>query len=238
MRALALCLVLAGCTSDAPVVVFAAASTADLAQAVADRSGHSVVVSAAATSTLARQIAAGAPADVFVAADGRWLDWLEAEGVGVGARTAVARGRLVVVGAPGRPRATTLAGALAGTPGHPAQRIALGDPEHVPSGVYARAALERAALWGTVRDRVIPQADARAALAAVETGAADLAVVYASDARASGHARVVYEIDAAPPVVYEAAVVGGGVGGEPAFAVLDSLRKAGLWRAHGFEPLP
>ena len=237
IRAAAVLALLAGCADDPAVVVFAAASAADVAQDAADRAGTDaapVVVSAGATSTLARQIAAGAPADVFLAADGRWIDWLEGRGVDVRDRTALARGRLVVVGRPARAPAATLQDALAGPQTGGAGRIALGDPEHVPAGVYARDALRRAGLWEAVRGRVVPQADARAALAAVEAGAAEVAVVYASDARVSDRIAVLYEIDAAaaPPVVYEAALVGGGAGR----AVLEALGDGRLWAARGFEP--
>ena len=238
IRAAVLAAALAGCVGDPGTVVFAAASATDVAQDAADRvrtDDAPVVVSPGATSTLARQIAAGAPADVFVAADGRWIDWLEEQGAAVHDRTTLARGRLVVVGRPARAPAATLAEALGGARTGGAGRIALGDPAHVPAGVYARDALRRAGLWASVRDRVVPLADVRAALVAVETGAAEVAVVYASDARASGRVAVLYEVDAlsAPPVAYEAVLVGGGAGR----AVLDALRDPGLWAARGFEPV-
>ena len=185
------------------------------------------MVSPAASSTLARQIAAGAPADVFVSADGAWIDWLAEQGVDVRDRTALARGRLVVVGAAGRPPAAALREALGG-----AGRIALGDPEHVPAGVYARDALRRAGLWADVRDRVVPQADVRAALAAVETGAAEVAVVYASDARASRRVSTLFEIADRPGVRYEAVLVRS----EAGRPVLDALADGRLWAARGFEP--
>ena len=224
-------LVVAGCADAPGVVVFAAASAADVAEDAAARAeaeGEPVAVSVGATSTLARQIAAGAPADVLVAADGAWIDWLVGEGVDVRERAVVARGRLVVV-ARDRAPAAALAEALGG-----AGRIALGDPAHVPAGVYARDALGRAGLWEAVRSRVVPQPDARAALAAVETGAAGVAVVYASDARVSDRVRVVFTVDAraAPPVLYEVALVGPGAGR----AAFDALGDSGLWARHGFEP--
>ena len=229
--ALVAALSVAACADAPGVVVFAAASAVDVAEEAAARAStdaEPAVVSAGASSTLARQIAAGAPADVFVSADGAWIDWLESEGVDVRDRAVLASGRLVVVAREGEP-ATTLGEALGG-----AGRIALGDPGHVPAGVYARDALRRAGLWEVVRDRVVPQADARAALAAVETGAADVAVVYASDARASRRVRVVFQVDAdvAPPVRYEAALVGSGTGRR----VFDALRGADLWERRGFEP--
>ena len=225
-RGWALALLLAGC-ADAPApVVFAAASTTTVAQAVARRveaeTGRTVVVSVGATSTLARQIARGAPADVFVAADPAWVDWL-AERVPVRQRQVVARGRLVVVGPPGS-TASSVRSALRG-------RVALADPSHVPAGRYARRSLAAAGVWAEVEPRVVVVGDARAALAAVEAGAADRAVAYASDARLSRRAAVVWRL---PPVDvrFEVARLGADD------AVYRALTAPEAWAAAGFEPAP
>ena len=226
----------AGCGGPEPdLVVFAAASLGDVAEEAAREheaeTGERVAVSVGATSTLAHQVAHGAPADVVLAADPAWLGWL-AERADVRDRRRLARGRLVVVGPRGAPPAATAAEALAD-----ARRIALGDPSHVPAGAYARDALRRAGLWTAARPRAIPQADVRAALAAVETGAADAAVVYASDARASARVAVRYTFDAAeaPAVQFEGALVGSDAG-RRYLARLAAPTHREAWRAHGFEP--
>ena len=209
---------LAGCAPDrAGPVVFAAASTADVVSETAPRA----TVSVAASSVLARQIARGALADVFVTADPVWIDWLVEEGVEVLDRRVVAQGRLVVVG---------LRGNTAGGPFE--DRIAMGDPSHVPAGRYGRAALEAAGRWVDVAPRAVYTGDVRAALAAVETGAADRAVVYGSDVRASPHVRVLHAFPEAEsgPVLFEAALLTGR--GRAAFAALASA----AWETSGFQP--
>ena len=69
------------------------------------------------------------------------------------------------------------------------RRIAIGDPEAVPAGVYARRWLERIGLWSALQPRLIPTASVRAALATVERGAADAAIVYRTDLAAAPRAR-------------------------------------------------
>ena len=219
-----------GCTSgpDAAVVL-AAASTGDVAFAVAQRetdAGRPALVSVAASSVLARQIAQGAPADVFVTADPDWIDWLGERGVSVVERRVVATGRLVLVGPVDAPAGASLATALAS-----ADRLALADPSHVPAGAYARESLEAAGLWDGVSARVVPLGDVRAALAAVESGVADRAIVYGSDAVASQRVRVLAEVPRAQ-IVFEAALLQepGGRG------LFDALAEAGdLWTAAGFD---
>ncbi len=228
LLALALCV---GCADDPAVLVLSAASTGDVASATArdeTEAGRVTTTSVAASSVLARQIAQGAPADVFVSADPAWVDWLASEDVAVLDRRPVATGRLVVVG-PLRAQPGRLGDVLA----H-ADRVALADPEHVPAGRYARQALRRAGLWTEVEPRVVRVGDVRAALAAVETGVADRAVVYASDAAASRRARVLADVPHAR-VVFEAALLS--ARGRPAF---DRLTRASgdRWARAGFGPAP
>ncbi len=210
----ALALAVAACAEPPPgPVMFAAASTAEVVRsAIPD-----ATVSVAASSVLARQIAAGAPADMLVSADPDWIDWL-AERVPVLDRRVVARGRLVVVGPADTPHAESLAQAVVG-------RIAIADDTHAPAGRYARRAIPQA-LWGRL-DRIVAS-DVRAALVAVETGAADRAVVYASDAVASGRARVVWTFPDTVAVRFEAALLD-----ETARSAFDQLVGAD-WTGAGF----
>ena len=236
--ALALALALAGCAGgDGPAVVFAAASTSNVVLSAAEAetaAGRPTTVSVAASSVLARQIARGAPADVVVSADPDWLDWLEGEGVDLVDRRVVATGRLVVIGPAGAPPADDGASALADV-----ERVALADPSHVPAGRYARSALERLALWESVAPHVVAVGDVRAAVAAVETGAADRAVVYASDARASARVRVLAEVPRAaqPEIAFEVALLDA-PRGRSAFEAIAGPDAAGRWLAAGFGPMP
>ena len=227
---------LVGCVGDDGAVVFAAASTSDVLEAVAEAEtveGRPTTVSVAASSVLARQIAQGAPADVLVSADPAWVDWLGGAGVAIVDRQVVARGRLVVVGPADAPEVASVADALARV-----ARIALADPSHVPAGRYAQSALGRLGLWEDVSARVVATGDVRAALAAVETGAADRAVVYASDARASSRVRMLAHVPetASPEIAFEAALLDA-TDGRAVFEAITGPAGARQWRAAGFDPV-
>lgn len=220
-----------------PLRVLAAASAADaLAEAVRDFSPP-VELSAGASSTLARQLIAGAPADVFVSADPQWVDELERRGLLLpGTRRALFANRLVLVvpaGAAG-PRAP---GELAADS---VRRVSTGDPALVPLGAYAKAALSAAGAWEAVAGKLLPAVDARAALGYVERGEADCGIVYKSDARASARVRVVYEFppESHAPIRYWVAATRGA--GEDAVRLLDSLASESaraIWLRRGFETI-
>ncbi len=220
IRALALAGVLI-CVGAAPtraerVIVLAAASTAavvDEAIALFDAGpGDRVIGSYAGTASLARQIESGAPADIFLAANVAWMNYLEARGLVVRAsRRSLLRNRLVFVTAddniaPFTPSATLDLGAiLAGG------RLAMGDPGHVPVGIYARQALDALGLWPAVRDRIAPAADVRAVVALLARGEAPLGIVYATDVAHGAGIRPVAAIptELHEPIVYPVARVQG-----------------------------
>jgi molybdate transport system substrate-binding protein len=208
------------------VVVFAAASLTDalreIGAAFERTTGHRLVFSFGASSTLARQIQAGAPAQVLISADRTQMDLLERAGlVRVADRIDLLSNRLVVIVPAASPLALRSASDLGA-----ARRIALADPEAVPAGVYARQWLEKLGLWTTLRERVVPTLDVRAALAAVASAAADAGVVYRTDAATSTRVRVAFEVaeGEAPRIVYPAAAVAHA--GAPARAFVVSLRSA------------
>ncbi|MCX8475319.1 MAG: molybdate ABC transporter substrate-binding protein [Sphingomonas sp.] len=186
-------------------LVLAAASLQESLSAAADawaRLGHArPVLSFAASSALARQVAAGAAADLFISADEPWMDDVQRRGLIVpGSRADLVGNRLVVVQpataqAPGKvPLSRLLASG----------RVALADPASVPAGRYAQASLTRLRLWDAISSRVVRAENVRAALALVERGAAEWGVVYATDARASGRVRAVRMLPAEshPPIRY------------------------------------
>jgi molybdate transport system substrate-binding protein len=207
-------LAMAGCgtaRSEPVLRVLAAASLAPAAEAVArefERStGATVQVVAGASSTLARQAGAGAPGDVFLSADTRWVAWLSARGQLAPCDTAdLATNRLVLLSRAGdelawRPGAPD--------PGPPPTRLAVGDPEHVPVGRYAKESLESLGAWAPVSERLVATASAPAAVALLASGAADAAIAYATDARGVPGVRVVAELPASShrPIVYRAGVL-------------------------------
>ena len=226
-----------------PVTVFAAASTANvinaLASAYAARGGGQVRPVFASSSTLARQIAQGAPADIVLSANAAWMDYLAARNLLEPDTRRVLFGNRLVLIVPGQSAARTdleLGVALGSLLGD--GRLAMGDPSHVPAGQYAQAALESLGVWNTLRDRLAPAPDARAALALVERGEVPAGIVYATDAAISRKVTVAGHVpaEAHPPIVYPAAVVRGRA--DP--SVLDFCRflgspeAAAIVREHGF----
>ncbi len=196
----------AGAAEARPPLVLAAASLQEAMTEAADawaRAGHRrPAVSFAASSALARQLVAGAPADLFVSADEEWMDLLQQRGLlAAGTRVRLLTNRLVLV-APASDRSALRLAALPARLGE--GRLAMADPDSVPAGRYGKAALERLGLWRAVAGRVVRAENVRAALALVERGAARYGMVYATDARASARVRVAALIPAAshPPITY------------------------------------
>lgn len=216
---LALCLcALRPAAGATTVTVFAAASLTEAMQAVgdayADASGGTVRFSFAASSTLARQILAGAPAQVYCSASEDWMDELERHGlVEAGTRRSPFGNSLVLVApkAVGMPPLTIDAGLdLAARLGRDG-RLAVGDPAHVPAGIYARQALRALGLWDTLAPRLAPADNVRAALALVARGEAPYGIVYATDAALSDAVTVLgtFPADTHPPIAYPCAIVKG-----------------------------
>jgi molybdate transport system substrate-binding protein len=149
--------------------------------------GHAKpILSFAASSALARQVIAGAPADLFLSADEEWMDAVAKAGLlRTGTRTTLLGNRLVLIApASSKVRLTPARGfALAKALG--TGRLAIADPDAVPAGKYAKAALTALGVWPSVAAKVAPAENVRAAMALVERGAAPLGIVYATDARAS-----------------------------------------------------
>ncbi len=226
-----------------PVVVFAASSLTnvleDAASAFERAHGARVLVNVGASNSQARQIAQGAPADLFCSADEAQMDAIERAGlVAPGSRVTLARNRLVVIVPASRAR--TLSGpAELATPAF--ATIAVGDPTAVPVGVYTRGYLERVGLWDRLQARLVPTVNVRAALAAVETGNADAGFVYATDAALARRAAVAYRVpaDLTPAIRYPGAVTSGGKnpeGGRRFLAFLTSAQGQAIFRRFGFEP--
>jgi molybdate transport system substrate-binding protein len=173
------------------------------------RTGTAVQLTLGSSHLLARQIVAGASVDVFVSADAAAMDQVSAAGmIEEGTRENQFSNTLVVV-VPTDGGRTLVSLRDLGGPG--IRRIATGNPRTVPVGVYARQYLEKLGLWEVVAPKIIAAETARAALAAVESGNAEVGVVYRTDALLSKKVRVVFEVAAGegPPIVYPMAAVKG-----------------------------
>lgn len=212
-----------------PVRVMAAASLTDALPAALDGwGGAEVAVSFDATSRLARQLEAGAPADVFLSADTAWMDWLQDRELVHGRVDLLANAVVLVV--PADAPALDLAAV---------DRLALAGAE-VPAGRYARQALRATGAWDGVADRVVEAATVRMALVWVARGEADAGIVYATDARIEPGVRVVRAYTAAEsgPVVLPAALASDDPRGAALLGHLSGPGAAPAWRAAGLTVLP
>lgn len=232
-------------TALAEVLVFAAASTTqaveELGQVFASRGLGTLKASFASSSTLAKQIEQGAPANLFLSADAEWADYLDKRGLlAKGSRIDLLGNSLVLI-APVESQVHSVeidrALDIEGLLDH--GRLSVGDPDHVPAGIYARQAFEKLGLWKKV-EPVLARADSvRAALAMVERGEAPLGVVYATDAAASKKVKVIGAFPAAltDPIVYPVALVAGQDTPE-ARKLLDFMKSAearAIFVKYGFK---
>ena len=230
------------------VTLFAAASATGAVEEVAAHyraaGGGRVRLVFAASSTLAKQIAQGAPADLFLSANIGWMDYLAEKGaIEPASRRPLLANRLVLVVPADSPDTAVLDGSPLSSP-LPLPRIlgerplAIGDPAHVPAGIYAAAALEALGLWAEVAGRTVRTSDVRAALALVDRGEAAAGIVYATDARLSTRVRIaaVLPADSHPPILYPLAVVAGHrrPAVERFYVFLSGPEASAVFVAHGF----
>ncbi len=229
----------------AGLTVFAAASLSDALTRIGalytQSTGEQVRFNFGASGLLARQIQEGAPVDVFLSADELRMNELQRAGLLlVGTRHSLLANTLVVVvpadgGAHLRAVADLASGAV--------HRIAIGDPETVPAGTYAREYLRKVKLWGRLQGRLIPLNNVRAALAAVASGNADAGVVYRTDAMISKRVRIAVAIplDQGPRITYPVAVIRTTRQAAAARAFVAYLSKPAaqaVFARYGFLPAP
>jgi molybdate transport system substrate-binding protein len=227
----------------ADVTVFAAASLKEAMDAQATRfeadTGSKVIVSYGSSNALARQIEAGAPADIFISADRDWMNYVEQRHLlRPGTRFDLLRNTLVLI-APADSNATLRIApdfALAAALGP--EKLAMANPDSVPAGRYGRRALEALGVWTSVAPKVVRAENVRAALLLVARGEAPFGIVYSTDAMADRRVKIVDTFPASshPPIVYPAALV---ATNQPAAAkaLLDDLRSPAaraVWEKYGF----
>jgi molybdate transport system substrate-binding protein len=225
------------------VTVSAASSLTNVLQELAAvherRTGDRIVLNLGASNTLARQIVSGARVDLFISADEPQMNVVTGD-IEPGTRVNLLANELAIAVPDDRPRRMTSARELLGPS---IRRIAIGDPAAVPAGIYARTYLERLGLWTALQSKLVPTGSVRLALAAVESGAADAAIVYRTDIPTADRARAALVIPRAegPAIVYPAAVIRGGrnvAGGRRFLAFLRTPEAAAVFRQAGFIPLP
>jgi molybdate transport system substrate-binding protein len=243
-----MCLPVCAVAAEAPpaLTVYAAASLTDVLQPLGASytrdTGIAVKFSFAASSALARQIESGAEADLFVSADQEWMDYLAARHLIrpisrynlLGNRLALvapADSRLALAIGPRFPLLAALGG----------ERLATGDPDTVPVGRYARAALTTLGVWGEIEPRLVRAENVRSALAFVARGEVPLGIVYATDARVDPKVRIVglFPESAHPPITYPVALTRDARPGADRFlAFLRGPAGRAAFEKAGFMVLP
>ncbi|MEC7120734.1 MAG: molybdate ABC transporter substrate-binding protein [Pseudomonadota bacterium] len=197
------------------VTVFAAASLTTVLTEVAQQyqkqyPADQIRLSFASSSTLARQIAQGAPAQVFVSADLKWMDYLQRQRqIDPASRLNLLGNQLVLVAPAGQARAVSLQPNAAWATGYRG-RLCMGAPDSgVPAGLYGQQALKSLNLWNHVKARVVGTEDVRSALAFVERGECDLGIVYQTDAKISPNVKIVatFAPTTHTPIVYPATLM-------------------------------
>jgi molybdate transport system substrate-binding protein len=214
-----LCILLAPLTPRAQeLTVFAAASLTDAMNDVSaqwTKAGHQPIrLSFGSSSTLARQIEQGAPANLFASADEKWMSYLADKGlIAAGTRKSLLGNDLVLVVPANKPQHVTIGPNfdLAGLLG-PNGRLAVGDPAHVPVGIYAEQALTKLGLWDKIAPRLARTDDVRAGLLLVERGEAPAGIVYGTDAAVSKSVMVagIFPASSHDAITYPFAVVKAG----------------------------
>ena len=234
-------------TAQAPkLIVFAAASLKDALDEVnaayqRDK-GQETATSYAASSTLAKQIEAAAPTDIFISADLDWMDYLAKQNLIKPETRANLLGNRLVLIAP-----ANTGGKLDIAPNFPLAhalgngRLAIADPNGVPAGRYAKAALQSLGVWSSVANKLAPAENVRATLALVSRGEAPLGIVYQTDANSDKGVQIVgaFPDNTHPPIVYPIAVVAESTNpGAPGYvAFLRSPTARSIFEKQGFTVL-
>lgn len=228
------------------ITVFAAASMKnaldDVNAAFTKQSGVKVVASYAASSALMKQIEQGAPADVFVSADLKWMDYgSEKKVIKNDTRVNLLGNRLVLIAGKDSKIGNVTIGQgfdLAKLAGD--GRIATGDVAAVPVGLYAKAALEKLGIWASVEKKMAMTDNVRAALILVARGEAPLGIVYETDAKVEPGVKIVgaFPEDSHPPIIYPvAATTNAKPEATPYLAFLRTQAAKAIFEKYGFTVL-
>lgn len=230
-----------GSANERPeVLVFAAASLTNALEKAVDAyeqaNDGEIYVSYAGSQRLAHQIASGAPAHLFLSAGEHPVEFLRQRGL-IRSEVDLLSNKLVAIA--NRPLDDDSVNALSSPS---IERIALADPNLAPAGAYAREALQSAGLWDALQPKIVIAPHVRAAVAFVEAGNADAAIVYATDAAAAKnvHTADILQRSSYKPIVYPLVTLESDdpLDAADAFArFLSSPDASGIFRSHGFEPL-
>lgn len=235
----------ASTAAPAKITVYAAASLTnalnDIALQYQKENNITIVSSYASTATLAKQIENGAPADIFIAADIKWMHYLQEKNrIQPNTKHHLLGNHLVLIAPKGQAFAVNfqdkqfdLAKAFNG-------RLCTGDVDTVPVGIYAKQSLKALHWWDSLQARIVGAQDVRAALAFVERGECTAGIVYATDAKVSTQIETLATLpdDTHQPIVYPAALVAGASPQSSDFLnYLNSPQAHAIFVRYGFSVL-
>ncbi|HHW7569624.1 TPA: molybdate ABC transporter substrate-binding protein [Mannheimia haemolytica] len=243
--AFTLALTLSGTAFSQEITVFAAASMTNVLQDIQQDFEKAypedkITFSFASSSVLAKQIEQDAPADIFISADQKWLDYVaEKQPEKVKHRRNLVRNELVLIAPtesniePKAIQAVDFAKELANS------YLSVGDPDHVPAGKYAKKALSHYQLWESVEPRLARAKNVRDALSFVERGESPLGIVYSTDAKVSNKVKVVavFPPESYGEIVYPAAAVSEKASAVTFLDFLKTPKAKAKFEAAGFYPV-
>lgn len=221
--------------ASAELTVFAAASTTDVMKELAakykESGGTEIKFNFASSGALARQIDAGAPADFFISANTKWMDFLAGKNLLMdGTRVDIVKNSLVLIA----PKESTMT--YAGFPGNLKGMLAVGDFKSVPAGIYAEASLKSLGWLDDVRKKLVKGTNVRTVLMYVERAEADAGIVYLTDAMQSDKVKVIstFPAESHPEIVYPAACLKTGESAKAFLAFIQTEEAKAVWKKYGF----
>lgn len=216
------------------LLVFAAASQKDALEAIGEnyeaKCDCKVAFSFAATSILARQVEAGAPADIFISANQGWIDWLEIKGKLPANKSKVIAGNRLVVASAARSRDSFNILWR--------DRFAMADPQSVPAGIYAKEALQNMGIWQKVKPKAVFAENVRVALKQIERGDLLSGITYQSDlhGQVKLHAHFIFPEDSHTPIRYLAGIVSDNKKADAFVEYLNGTEAQDIFIHFGFLP--
>lgn len=230
--------------SSSSIVVFAASSLNDVLSELTiiyeKKTGIKIKSNSASSGTLARQIEQGANPDIYISANERWVNYVDQLGlIKDNYHRAIVTNSLVLI-APKSSKleqlnidsSTDLLKLLGN------ERLSIGDPTHVPSGIYTKQALEYYQLYSNLIPRILPAKDVRSALMIVELKEAPLGIVYSTDAKKSNDVKILatFNEESHEPIVYYQALCTNNLDALEFYKWLNSEEAQSIWTKYGFKP--
>ncbi|MPW36483.1 molybdate ABC transporter substrate-binding protein [Vibrio sp. B1Z05] len=230
--------------SSQTVYVYAASSMTQVVQNLAQIAAkHNIEVKGVfgSSSSLARQIANGAPADIFISANTQWMNYLEQQqNKGVQPAHVIAGNELVVISGDDLPRVPTLSDSMVWQALIGNGRIAIGETNTVPVGIYAKQALVSLGVWSSLSKKTAPMKNTRAVLAMVERKQVPVGIVYATDAKQSKMVKVLAHIPAKhyAPIQYPMLLLTDKPNASQVYTMMQAQPMQDVLSELGFSPAP